>query len=912
MIRVTDDLKKTSPLTYSLNVTASDGKRETVAGVTVHVLADDLLKGRSVTSSTDRQPSIPRFLFNVTENSPAVTIGHIDYPDRKFLEFIQLEPNAFGWQWLKLARNGSLYCRRPLDFEETGANLTVFVAVRDQGRTIDTIQLVVRVLDVNDNPPVFQHERYVGRISENAAAGTAVRFNRTIKAIDPDGPLWNMTRYSLSGSNSRLFRIDVITGEITVVRTKSLDRERAQSYSLTVTASDGALSSTAQVTILVDDVNDNPPEIAGFVPAITVVALERSPDRQDLQNEGHIVVCADGSCSLPLNLEDGAPSQLPPGGRSLSTYSRFRTHLLRVLDEWIEQAERSVDQIPPDENEILERAFQQILYNSTIFIQVPEDFPINNTIGSFSAMDRDATARLRFSLRDGAHKGVFEVLPGGALVMKRSLRTDQVYSLKVEVSDGQGLASETSVAVQVMDVNNHRPVFQRSFYELILPEGDYDRSPFVTIEATDRDQDENAQLTYSLSNGSHPFDIHPQTGLLLVTGSVDREQVEFYRLTVRVVDKGSPPLKNQADVVVYIADVNDNVPVFDQRLWSVSLPDGTPSGAPVVRVRATDADSDVRMNANVTYRLDSHHDVFGIDTISGAIFTVTTIEMDRGREYNVLVVAEDGGTPSLSVVAVVRVTVEETPCRANSVPKRQQTIVLEENVTTPLVLVNLTVSESLNGSIRLTLVRIEPVSSIAQSLFSLDPIEPVLWLNGSLDRESKGSAYFIHMKVQRSGDDGKNVTCPDVEELIVTIRVLDVNDNPPVFEQDSIVVVVPFDAYIGQEVIALSVSEQSFYFIIQPFHLMHHTLQAKDDDEGLNGMVRYSMTSQSISRSGHTEFTIDPSSGIVSVTSRLDRLFGRIQHYQVKATDRNGKGMSSTMLLSVILSRNWPCYIIHT
>ncbi len=798
--------------TYRLNVTASDGKQEALAGLTVHVLEDVVNKGRSLSSSsstrrtTTSEPSVPRFLFNVTENSPVGSLGQINYPDRKFLEFTPLEPTAHVWQWLKLARNGSLYSRKPLDFELTGTNLSAFVTVRDQGRTIDTVQLIVTVQDVNDNAPNFQHTRFVGRINENATAGTSVLFNPAIQAIDEDGSPWNITRYSISGSHSRLFRVDPISGRITLVRSRSLDRERAPSYSLIVTASDGLMTSQAQVIIDVDDVNDNPPEIAGFVPAVTVVALERSADRQDLQNEGRIVVCADGSCSLPINLDDGSPKELPPGGRSLSTYSRFRTHLFRVLDEWVDQAERSANPALPDENEILEKAFREILHNSSIFIQVPEDFPPNNSIGSFSARDKDATARLRFSLHKDPREqqDLFDLLPSGSLMIRRIPQADKVYPLKIQLSDGQGLISEKSVAVQVLDVNNHRPTFQRSFYELILPEGDYDRTPFVTIEATDQDSGENALLTYSLNNGSHPFEIHPRSGMLLVNGKVDRERVEFFRLTVRVVDKGSPPLKNQADVVVYIADVNDNPPEFEQKLFSVALLDGTPPGAPVIRVRATDADSDVRTNANVSYRLESHQDLFGIDPSSGSIFTLAEIDQDRSREYNVLVVAEDGGTPSLSVVGVVRVTVEDRPCKDDPSPRRQQSVALDENVVTPLVLVNLTAPEGIDA-VQLFLVRIEPVLPVAQTLFSLDAEEPVLWLNGSLDRETKGSAYSVHLRVQRSNGIRNNVTCPDGEELVMNIRVIDVNDNPPQFGKDSIVVVVPSDAPIGYEVIPISV-----------------------------------------------------------------------------------------------------------
>ena len=367
VIRVTDELK--APSTFAFNVTASNGIQDPVV-TTLTIRVVDEATGRSATSTALGEQDF--YHFSVMENVPATPIGQLSYSKSGAgnVEFLPLDQKAAaGWEHFKLARNGTLYTRRSLDRELMASNLTLFVTVREREHDRDTLRVSVTIVDVNDNPPVFGQQRYVGRVAENVPAGTKVRLGQRITSSDADAWPHNTTRYSLSGNGSRLFRIDPTAGEVTVVRSRSLDRERTPSYNLTVTASDGALSSRAQLIILVDDVNDNAPFIAGFVPTVNVVALERSADREDFEEEGVIIICADGSCFTPIDLDEREPQQLPPG-RILATYSRFRNHLLRILDEWIDEAERSVDQTPPDEQEILERAFREILYNSSILIQV--------------------------------------------------------------------------------------------------------------------------------------------------------------------------------------------------------------------------------------------------------------------------------------------------------------------------------------------------------------------------------------------------------------------------------------------------------------------------------------------------------------------------------------------------------------
>ena len=745
IVRVTRNL--TAGSIHTFNVSASDNvnKEAATCVVVVNVKKNEQAAENRVLPFSIEDDVIT-FRFNVTENAPPSVIGQLVYPPspgpfgKKKYDFVpqQQQQTKGVAQWpeqLKLSRNGTLYTRAPLDHELI-ANLTLSVSVQDKGRGRDTVQLIVTVLDINDNGPVFGRPHYIGRIIESAHSGEAIRFDDAttgpIRAFDADSG--DVVRYSLSGQGSGFFRIDPVTAQVTVGRSKSLDYKRTSAYHLMVSATDGTFTSSAHLTILVDDENVKAPEINGFIPTNNVVALERSADRHDLMQEGQIVVCADGICSAPVNLDEGDDPPQMPNGRSMATFNRFRSKILSMMDQWLESAERSIDnRSPPEEDEMLERAFQQILHNSSIFIQVPHDFPTNNSIGAFGATSgvdpiwpsTPLQQRLRFSLHSNdSDADAFAIDPfTGILMVKKKLEAEKVYSMEVQVSDHLGLASEmTSVTVQqIGPVINHRPEFVKSFYELFLTEGIYHHVPIITFDAIDPDEGEDGKLTFSLLADQvaskslllPPFEIDEERGTLSVNGMVDREKVDFYRFVVYVSDSGSPPLRNQANVIVHLQDINDNAPQFqpdassrkNNSIFSVSLPLKTPEGKSVIQIRARDDDADQSTNANITYRLDSHQQLFRIDPRNGTIYTKTP--MERAVKYAVVVVATDAGSPRLSSSGTVQIKIEDkfNPCDSNAT-LRQQSLSLDEESQGPQMLVNLTSMQA--DGVKISLLRIEP------------------------------------------------------------------------------------------------------------------------------------------------------------------------------------------------------------
>ena len=160
-----------------------------------------------------------------------------------------------------------LVLRRPLDREDV-KKLEFTVVARDLGSpALETsARVVLSVADRNDNSPVFGRDSYSFSVDENAPAPALLG---SVSASDDDEGSNGRVTFALRSSHGGgvdedgLFSIDAASGQIST--TRRLDREESERYELVVEAVDGGRpprSSQALVSVAVNDVNDNAPEIA--------------------------------------------------------------------------------------------------------------------------------------------------------------------------------------------------------------------------------------------------------------------------------------------------------------------------------------------------------------------------------------------------------------------------------------------------------------------------------------------------------------------------------------------------------------------------------------------------------------------------------------------------------------------------
>ncbi|XP_026506465.1 protocadherin-17 isoform X1 [Terrapene carolina triunguis] len=476
-----------------------------------------------------------------------------------------------------------LVIQKPLDREEQSHHTLVLTALDggDPPRS-GTVQLNVRLIDSNDNSPVFEAASYVVELPENAPLGTAVI---DLNATDADEGTNGEVLYSFSGYAPErvrdLFSIDPQSG---LIRVKSnLDYEESGLIEIDVQARDlgpNPIPAHCKVTVRLIDRNDNAPAI-GFVsvrqgalseaaPPGTVIALVRVTDRDSGKN-GQLqcrVLGGGGAGAVPFALEEN--------------YDNFYTVVTdRPLDREA-QDEYNVTILardggsPPlnstksfsvrilDENDNPPR-FSKSLY----VLQVPENNIPGEYLGSVLAQDPDLgqNGTVSYSILPG-HVGDVSIYTyvsvnptNGAIYALRSFNYEQTKHFEFRVlakdSGSPHRESNATVRVTVLDVNDNAPLIVlpaliNDTAELQVPRNAGVGYPVGTVHALDSDFGESGRLTYEIVEGNeeHLFEMDPASGEIRTLHPYWEELSPVAELVVKVSDHGKPSLSAVAKLIV--------------------------------------------------------------------------------------------------------------------------------------------------------------------------------------------------------------------------------------------------------------------------------------------------------------------------------------------------------------------------
>uniref|UniRef100_A0A3B3XJ06 Cadherin domain-containing protein n=1 Tax=Poecilia mexicana TaxID=48701 RepID=A0A3B3XJ06_9TELE len=175
-----------------------------------------------------------------------------------------LEGEGVGSVFVIDGNTGNIHVTKALDREEKDEyRLTATATDRETGRALEpSSEFIIRVQDINDNPPIFPDEPYVAVVPEMANIGTSIT---RVTATDADDPTYGNSARLVYGilQGQDLFSVDPQTG---ILRTAvpDMDRETQDEYLVVLQAKDmgghlGGLTGTTTVTVKLSDVNDNPP-----------------------------------------------------------------------------------------------------------------------------------------------------------------------------------------------------------------------------------------------------------------------------------------------------------------------------------------------------------------------------------------------------------------------------------------------------------------------------------------------------------------------------------------------------------------------------------------------------------------------------------------------------------------------------
>ncbi|KFP03887.1 Cadherin-23, partial [Calypte anna] len=723
----------------------------------------------------------------------------------------------------------------------------------DVGGLNSTASLTVTILDENDNRPVFQPASVTVWLRENSPSGFSVL---QVTATDADSGLNQQLDYRIEGGGQDRFMIDATTGLIRVANI-SIDREERESYRLTVVAVDQgtpALSGTATVTILIEDVNDCRPEfinpiqtvsIPESAPPGTVVAEVTAIDRDlNPRLEYYLleIVARDDTDALVPNQQGaftvdfrtGAVKIKNPLNRELvATYEvtiSVHDNASEVIDRSVSvpNAKLTVNVLDVNDNTPRFRPFGVTYFTERIL----EGATQGTTLISISAVDPDkgANGQITYELLLNLSPEGYVCLQdqsAGKVVANRTVDYEEVQWLNftVRASDNGSPRrwAEIPVYLEIVDINDNNPVFSQPSYQKAVFEDVPLGTVILTVKATDADSGRFALIQYSLSDGEGKFGINPNTGDIYILSALDREKKDHYTLTAVARDNpGDIPSnrrENSVQVLITVLDINDFRPQFSKSQFSTSVYENEPAGTSVITMTATDLDEGD--NGVVTYSIEGPGaEAFKINKVSGLI--TSRRRLKSYERFNLTVVATDKGHPPLWGTTSLHIDVidinDNRPVFVRppngTILHIKEEIPLKSNVYEVYATDK---DEGLNGAVLYNLLK-TGAGNKDWEYFSIDSVSGLIQTAMRLDRE-KQAVYNLIIVASDQGQPAYETMQP------LQIALDDIDDNEPVFLRP------PRDSPQYQ---ALSVPEHSL-----PGTVVGNVTGAVDADEGSNAIVYY-------------------------------------------------------------------------
>ena len=344
---------------------------------------------------------------------------------------------------------------------------------------------------------------------------------------------------------------------------------------------------------------------------------------------------------------------------------------------------------------------------------------------------------------------------------------------------------------------------------------------------------------------------------------LDRETTPFYNLTITVSDISGK--QTTARLNITVLDMNDNAPIFSNSTYKATIVENQPP-ITVVSVIATDADQG--SNKDLTYRIMDGNigDVFTIDSLTGRISSLKSLDREEHDSYVLKVVAEDKGIPSLQSQTRVEIDVVDQNDNSPQFVKVAHTFSVYENsgAMTNLGLIDATDLDSgENGRISYSIE-----TSSSSDLFIVNMTTGELTLKDSLDYESTKN-LTVKIWAKDSGVPSRN------SSAVVTINVLDINDNPPEIDGANLNVVV---------------NESTSTSILL-------TVRASDKDSGSNSRLSYVLLKEK-----SLPFSLNKTSGELSLVGSLDREYIDQYSLHVVVSDHGSPSLKGSAIFLVNVS----------
>uniref|UniRef100_A0A3Q3VQK3 Cadherin domain-containing protein n=1 Tax=Mola mola TaxID=94237 RepID=A0A3Q3VQK3_MOLML len=482
---------------------------------------------------------------------------------------------------------------KPLDREKKAVHKILLTGL-DGGSPArsGTSQIIINVLDINDNFPVFEKNVYRVTLGEKSMRGAAVI---KPKATDADEGLNGDIEFSFGSrtpdSVLSVFDINTLTGEITLKGT--LDYETTRSYDIDLTAKDKGspeMQGHCRVQVDISDYNDNPPEIVFTsqpkpvredAPGGTVVALISARDLDSGENG-----------KVTLQLPKGSPFTLKPsfsnnyalvtsGALDRESFSEYNIEITATDSGSPPLSSKKV--IPVSITDVNDNppAFTQPSYN----VYLKENGVPGSILYSVSASDRDfgENAKISYSILDSKVQDVsvssyvYINSDNGSIYSMHSFDYEKlkVFQIHVQAKDqgSPSLSGNATVHVFILDQNDNAPAViypssaaLGSFSQQRMPRSAKAAHLLTKVTAVDADSGHNAWISYRLAEATDAslFTVNLYTGEVRTKRAVSEQDDSSQRLLIEIKDDGEPVRSATVTVSVLLED-GLHEPILDLR-----------------------------------------------------------------------------------------------------------------------------------------------------------------------------------------------------------------------------------------------------------------------------------------------------------------------------------------------------------
>lgn len=750
---------------------------------------------------------------------------------------------------------------------------------------------------INEELPAFT---MVGNVIKNA--GLDKIYNQT---------LLEEMEFSLAQQRSDNWNLFAIDGAGILRTTETIDRDKicAQedvcAVNLRIIIQPIKYFRVIKVTVHIEDRNDNPPTFPretiqrSVVETASMGTFFALPGAEDLDSGSN------GIQSYHLNPSDEMfhleVQDTPDGGVDLRLVLQGK--LDREQEETYTMWVTAVDGGQPQRTgsmlvqvKVTDANDNNPKFNNlTYIVMVPENIPVRTTILQVLATDEDIgeNGEVRYSLSaasEEAYGSLFGINPEtGELFVKGEIDfegdSEGIYQLTIVARD-QGknsLPAYAKVYINVEDLNDHAPLIK---VNTLTPSGNAQISEgsntgiFVAhIQVEDPD---GGEIKCNMDNDYFALQELYNSEYKIVTKAVfDREVKSEYHINLACHDRGQPPLTSTKHIVVTVTDENDHPPVFLQEIYFTTIAENNAVGAYITQVSTTDMD--LGRNAAVIYQIEQDDGkTLKIDRVSGIIKANRAFDREEKQEYEFLIVAVDQGSPKYSATATLTITVLDENDNPPDFERSAYVFSLLEHQKPVQMEIGSVMATDADlppyGSCVYTLLESSP-NFTTTDVFTIDPKSGAISTKVEIDREVQDE-YNLIVQAYNEGYPSMNSTAN------VTVRILDLNDNPPVVRFNFF-----NSTFAGEDAIQVSNKLPRGHVIA--------VIDASDLDSGSNAEITYRLINSS-----DDLFRLDVWTGEIIVNVDLERFSKHQTDMVLEISDKGSPALSTIKNLTIIVNQS--------